>query len=117
MCVGKIDEKGNTELTFSHASEYTVVIDTEPMDGSAQDDETGEEPGTEQSGPDDAGAGKETPAQAADPSGQAVNEAADSNSGQSFGNGGIRILTGAVILIVITALGAIYVLRRRKEDQ
>ena len=117
VCVGKIDEKGNTELTFSHASEYTVVIDTEPMDGSAQDDETGEEPGTEQSGPDDAGAGKETPAQAADPSGQAVNEAADSNSGQSFGNGGIRILTGAVILIAITALGAIYVLRRRKEDQ
>ena len=117
MCAGKIDENGNTELTFSHASDYTVVIDTEPMDGSVQDNETGEEPGTEQSGSDDAGAGKETPAQAADPFGQAVNEAADSNSGQSFGNGGIRILAGAVILIAITALGAVYVLLRRKEDQ
>lgn len=117
MCAGKIDENGNTELTFSHASDYTVVIDTEPMDGSVQD-ETVEEPGTEQSGPEDTGAGKETPVQAADPSGQTVNEAADSNSGQSFGNGRIWILVGAAaILIVITALGAVYVLHRKKEDQ
>lgn len=37
MCAGKIDEAGNTELTFSHASDYTIVIDTQPMNQTAVD--------------------------------------------------------------------------------
>lgn len=31
VCADEIDADGNTELTFTHASEYTIVIDTEPM--------------------------------------------------------------------------------------
>jgi len=111
MCAGKIDEAGNTELTFSHASDYTIVIDTMPMDGSVQD-ETGAETGMEQDGtlddPNDTGAV---------PSGQTADEATDGDSGQSFGNGGILLLIGAGVVVVIAAIGAVYVLRRRKEDQ
>ena len=94
MCAGKINEEGNVELTFSHASDYTVVIDTMPMDESVQD-AAGEEAGAGQGGSDDTGA--------------------DRNSGQSFDNGGSRILVGAVIvLIVLAAFGTVYVLRRRR---
>lgn len=35
ICADKIDESGNADLVFSHASDYTVVIDYAPMDGSA----------------------------------------------------------------------------------
>ena len=111
MCAGKIDEAGNTELSFSHASDYTIVIDTEPMNGAVQDG-TGTETGTEQDGtvdePDNAGAA---------PSGQTADEAADGNSGQGFGNGGILLLIGAVVVVIIAAIGAVYVLRRKKEEK
>ena len=111
MCAGKIDEAGNTELTFSHASDYTVVIDTIPMDGSVQD-KTGAETGMEQDGtlddPNDTGAV---------PSGQTVDQAVDGNSGNGFNNGILRLLIGAAAVVVIAAIGAGYVLRRRKEDQ
>ena len=103
MCAGKIDEEGNTELTFNHASDYTIVIDTEPMNGAVQD-AAGEEAGTE---PDNTGAA---------PSGQTTDEAIDGNSGSIFGNGIFWILIGAAV-IVIAAVGAVYVLRRKKEDQ
>ncbi len=111
MCAGKIDEAGNTELTFSHASDYTIVIDTMPMDGSVQD-ETGAETGMEQDEtmdePDDTGAA---------PSGQTADEATDGDSGNVFSNGIFWILIGAAIVVVIAAIGAVYVLCRKKEDQ
>ncbi len=100
MCAGKIDEAGNTELTFNHASDYTIVIDTEPMNGAVQDGTADE--------PDDTGAAS---------SGQTADEAVDGNSGNVFGNGIFRILIGAAIVIVIAAVGAVCVLRRKKEDQ
>ena len=103
MCAGKIDEAGNTELTFNHASDYTIVIDTEPMNGAVQD-AAGEEAGTE---PDDTGAA---------PSGQTADEATDGNSGSIFGNGIFWILIGAAVIVIVAA-GAFYVLRRKKEDQ
>ena len=109
MCAGKIDEAGNTELTFNHASDYTIVIDTESMNGAVQD---GTETGTEQDGavdePDDTGAA---------PSGQTADEAVDGNSGNVFSNGIFWILIGAAVVIVIAAVGAVCVLRRKKEDQ
>ena len=40
ICADKIDESGNADLVFSHASDYTVVIDYAPMDGSAPTAET-----------------------------------------------------------------------------
>ena len=107
MCAGKIDEAGNTELTFSHASDYTIVIDTEPMNGAVQDT-AGEEAGTEPGETDDTGAA---------PSGQTADLAAGSNSGNGFNNGIFWILIGAAAVVVIAAIGAVYVLRRKKEDQ
>ena len=106
MCAGKIDEAGNTELTFNHASDYTIVIDTEPMNGVVQDGT-----GTDQDGivgePDDTGAA---------PSGQTADEATDGNSGNVFSNGIFWILIGAAVVIVIAAVGAVCVLRRKKDD-
>ena len=108
MCAGKIDEAGNTELTFNHASDYTIVIDTEPMNGAVQD---GTETGTEQDGtadePDDTGAA---------PSGQTADEAADGNSGNVFSNGIFWLLIGAVAA-VLAAIGAGYVLYRKRNNQ
>lgn len=40
ICADEIDESGNADLVFSHASDYTVVIDYAPMDGSAPTAET-----------------------------------------------------------------------------
>lgn len=31
ICAGKIDEKGNADLLFTHAFDYTIVIDKEPL--------------------------------------------------------------------------------------
>ena len=36
MCAGMIDEAGNAELTFTHASDYTIIIDREPMNPQEQ---------------------------------------------------------------------------------
>lgn len=33
ICADEIDANGNAELTFTHASDYTIVIDKEPMNG------------------------------------------------------------------------------------
>ena len=77
MSAGKIDETGNTELTFSHASDYTIVIDTQPMDGTV--------------------------------------EAANDTSDNPSHNGYLWILLGAVA-VVLAALGAGYVLYRKREN-
>lgn len=34
ICADEIASDGTAELTFTHASDYTIVVDTEPMDGS-----------------------------------------------------------------------------------
>ncbi len=76
MCAGEIDEAGNTELTFSHASDYTIVIDTQPMNQTAVD----------------AGISKD-----------------------HSGNGLLWILIGALAVVLI-AIGAGYVLYRRRGN-
>lgn len=38
LCSGQIDEEGNAELTFTHASDYTIVIDAEPMEPKEAED-------------------------------------------------------------------------------
>ena len=35
ICADEISEDGTADLTFTHASDYTIVVDKEPMDGSA----------------------------------------------------------------------------------
>ena len=37
ICADKIADDGIAELNFTHASDYAIVIDTEPMDGNAPD--------------------------------------------------------------------------------
>lgn len=77
MSAGKIDEAGNTELTFNHASDYTIVIDAQPMDGTV--------------------------------------EAASDTSDDPDHNGYLWILLGAVA-VVLAAVGAGYVLYRKREN-
>ena len=38
ICSDEIDAEGNAELTFTHASDYTIVIDETPMDGEEAED-------------------------------------------------------------------------------
>jgi hypothetical protein len=40
MTYGKIAEDGTVELTFTHASDYAIVIDAKPLDGSADETPT-----------------------------------------------------------------------------
>lgn len=49
ICADKIAEDGTAELTFTHASEYTVVIDTEEMSGALDSSDVSDttEPDTE----------------------------------------------------------------------
>lgn len=41
ICADEIAEDGTADLTFTHASDYTIVIDEAPMDGNEADDSTG----------------------------------------------------------------------------
>lgn len=41
ICADEIAEDGTADLTFTHASDYTIVLDEAPMDGSEADDSTG----------------------------------------------------------------------------
>jgi len=41
ICADEIAEDGTAGLTFTHASDYTIVIDEAPMDGNGADDSTG----------------------------------------------------------------------------
>ena len=38
VSASKIDENGNADLNFYHASDYTIIIDREPMDGKSHTD-------------------------------------------------------------------------------
>ena len=41
ICADEIAEDGTADLTFTHASDYTIVIDEAPMDGNGADDSAG----------------------------------------------------------------------------
>ena len=106
MCAGKIDESGNTELSFSHASDYTIVIDAEPMNGAVQDV-----------------AEEESPTESFDDPSGTDNQIQDADSsGNLFHNGTFWILMAAII-VVLAAIEAGYVLswkknnRSKREDQ
>ncbi len=77
MSAGRIDEAGNTELAFSHASDYTIVIDSQPMDGTVE----------------------------------ATNDISDNSSHNRY----LWILLGAGA-VVLAALGAGYMLYRKREN-
>ncbi len=43
MCADMIDESGMANLTFTHASDYTIIIDKNAMNGGVKSPKTGEE--------------------------------------------------------------------------
>ena len=43
MCADMIDENGMANLTFTHASDYTIIIDKNAMNGGVKSPKTGEE--------------------------------------------------------------------------
>ena len=42
LCAGEIGQDGGAELTFTHASEYTIVIDEQPMETEQSQEVTAE---------------------------------------------------------------------------
>lgn len=95
MCAGQIGEDGSVELTFTHASDYTIVIDTEPMD------RAGAEAGKEAETGDNPDAGSEGTIEPA-------KDNADSAAGW--------IILIVVILAVAAATGAVVLQKRRKQQ-
>ena len=51
ICADRVSEDGTAELTFTHASDYAIVIDKNPMDGSIGTDKTVDVPKTGDSTP------------------------------------------------------------------
>ena len=103
ICAGQIDAEGNTDLTFTHASDYTIVIDTEPMDGQTKaEEETGAE------------AVKDAAEKAADADGA---DMAPAEETEAQDNGSIWIFISIAAVAVLAALGAVYAVRRKREEK
>lgn len=52
ICADEIAENGTAELTFTHASDYAIVVDKEPMGGSEESDSQATEAESTQTGAD-----------------------------------------------------------------
>ena len=96
ICAGQIGEDGNAELTFTHASDYTIVIDTEPMDQADAGDAVEAAADTDKT-PDADNAGTVEPAK----------EDTDTAAGW--------IILIVVILAVAAAAGAVVLQKRRRQ--
>lgn len=95
ICAGQIGEDGNAELTFTHASDYTIVIDTEPMDQADAGDAV-EAADTDKT-PDTDNAGTIEPAKE------------DTHTAAGW------IILIVVILAVAAAAGAVVLQKRRRQ--
>ena len=96
ICAGQIGEDGNAELTFTHASDYTIVIDTEPMDQADAGDAV-EVADTDKT-PDADNAGTVEPAKE------------DTNTAAGW------IILIVVILAVAAVAGAVVLQKRRRQQ-
>lgn len=103
ICAGQIDAEGNTNLTFTHASDYTIVIDTEPMDGQTKaEEETGAE------------AVKDAAEEAADADGADI---ASTEETEAQNNGNIWLFVSIAAVAVLAALGTVYAVRQKREEK
>ena len=100
ICADEIAADGTTELVFTHASDYAVVIDTEPMDKGA-DEADGDKAETSETGNDST--------QSGDGSTQNAAEAADSAWNPLW-----LIIVGAVVIVI--GLG-VFVVRKKKKSE
>ena len=89
ISAGQIDSDGNVELVFTHASDYTIVVDTKIMSGNAQADNKADET---------------IPAPKTD----------DSTSKYAWNNT-IIIIIG--ICIILIAFGAVIYVRKKDESK
>ncbi len=89
ISAGQIDPDGNVELVFTHASDYTIVVDTKIMSGNAQADNKADET---------------IPASKTD----------DSTSKYTWNNTIIIIIGICIMLIVI---GAIFYVRKKSGSE
>ncbi len=100
ICAGEIDADGSVDLTFSHASEYTIVIDAQSMEQEAA------AALTDDAAPDDNGS------DAADGTDQSVTPATVEDTTTSY--------TWLILLAALAALalsGIVLALRHRKESE
>lgn len=95
ICADEIAEDGTADLTFTHASDYTIVIDETPMDGSEADDNT--EIGSEDSSADNTEAG----------SGDVVTK-------EDAWNPLWIIIIG--IIVIVAGLGVFFVVKKKEEE-
>ena len=100
ICADEIAADGTTELVFTHASDYAVVIDTEPMDKGA-DEADGDKAEASETGNDST--------QSGDGSTQNAAEAADSAWNPLW-----LIIVGAVVIVI--GLG-VFVVRKKKKSE
>lgn len=94
ICADEIAEDGTADLTFTHASDYTIAIDEAPMDGSEADDST--EIGSEDSSADSTEAG----------SGDVVTK-------EDAWNPLWIIIIG--IIVIMAGLGVFFVVKKKEE--
>lgn len=97
MCADEIDAEGNAELSFTHASDYTIVIDKESMDPNRESDNA------DTSLSDDAN----TEIPAAPKTGQDTDEGLN----QIW-----VILIGAVIILIGIGGYVFYTIRKKEDD-
>lgn len=97
MCADEIDAEGNAELSFNHASDYTIVIDEESMDPNRESDNA------DTSLSDDAN----TEIPAAPKTGQDTDEGLN----QIW-----VILIGAVIILIGIGGYVFYTIRKKEDD-
>lgn len=91
ICADEISADGTAELTFTHASDYTIVIDKEPMDGSAEVDSPESESQTTEA--------------------DTTQTSADQNDAW---NPWWIIVIG--VLVIVVGLCVLFVVKKKKED-
>ena len=96
ICADEVDENGQTELVFTHASDYTIILDTASMEPSAEAEDT-------------VGNVQTTSAEGADNVQVTDAENADSHT----------LLIWLIVLVCIAAIGAagVTIVVKRKEEK
>lgn len=99
ISAGEIGEDGSTELVFTHASDYIIVIGAEMMDGSEDNSEDNSTDNTEST---EAG-------------NQSAPELTDDTDGQSVWNTTVIIIAGICILLLV--IGAVWYVRKKESGK
>lgn len=101
ICAGRIAEDGNTELTFTHASDYTIVIDTQPMDRLEESISGGEQIGEKASD-------KETEQQMETP--EEVSELSDKDTGNNW------LAVCIIGILIVAGVGVLWVFQKKRKN-